>query len=440
MSISTASPYAVQPTRKQVVTATIASLLGWSLDLFDLFVLLYVAPDVGKLFFPSNNATLSLASVYGSFAVTLLMRPLGSGLFGSLADRFGRKRAMITAVVGVGILTALFGVLPTVHQVGILAPILFLILRLVQGICVGGVVASTHTIGTESVSPKWRGLVSGLIGGGGAGIGSLIASIVYAIWSSVFPGPSFDIWGWRCMFFSGILSAVLGVFVFNSLEESPVWQQAKHQEAQETQEALKTPVRTVFRDYWKILFINLMITVGGGSGYYLTSGYLPTFFKVVNKPPHGIASVALIAASLVVILAAVLVGHLSELVGRKPVFLTTGVIALIAVPFLYHGMATTHSPGALVAYALILVFLGNAAYAPIVAFLNERFPTQVRSTGTGLSWNMGFAVGGMLPTFVSLAAGTTSNLPTALTAFLMAALALYVVGALIIPETRGHFE
>lgn len=437
MSISTASPYAVQPTRKQVVTATIASLLGWSLDLFDLFVLLYVAPDVGKLFFPSSNPTLSLASVYGSFAVTLLMRPLGSGLFGSFADRFGRKRAMITAVVGVGILTALFGALPTVHQIGALAPILFLFLRLCQGICVGGVVASTHTIGTESVSPKWRGLVSGLIGGGGAGIGSLIASIVYAIWSSVFPGPAFDVWGWRCMFFSGILSGVLGVFVFNSLEESPLWQQAKHVEAQE---APKAPVRSVFTTYRRILFVNLMITVGGGSGYYLTSGYLPTFFKVVNKPPHATASMALIAASLVVILAAVLVGHLSELVGRKPVFLTTGVIALVAVLFLYHGMATTHAPGALIAYALILVFLGNAAYAPIVAFLNERFPTKVRSTGTGLSWNMGFAVGGMLPTFVSLAAGTTSNIPTALTIFLMAALALYVIGALVIPETRGHFE
>ncbi|SIS94118.1 MFS transporter [Alicyclobacillus vulcanalis] len=437
MSISTANSYAVQPSRKQVVTATIASLLGWSLDLFDLFVLLYVAPDVGKLFFPSSNPTLSLASVYGSFAVTLLMRPLGSGFFGSFADRFGRKRAMITAVVGVGVLTALFGVLPTVHQVGVAAPILFLVLRLIQGVCVGGVVASTHTIGTESVSPKWRGLVSGLIGGGGAGIGSLIASIVYAIWSSVFPGPAFDVWGWRCMFFSGLLSAVLGVFVFNSLEESPLWQQAAHSQ---TTPVPKTPVRTVFRDYGRILVVNLMITIGGGSGYYLTSGYLPTFFKVVNKPPHGTASLALIAASLVVIFAAVLVGHLSEMVGRKPVFLTVGVVALIAVPFLYHGMATTHSPRALITYALVLVFLGNAAYAPIVAFLNERFPTQVRSTGTGLSWNMGFAVGGMLPTFVSLAAGTTTNIPVALTAFLMSALALYLVGALIVPETRGHFE
>ena len=157
--------------QRQVMGAVAASCLGWALDLFDLFVLLYVAPVVGRLFFPSEHAMLSLAAVYASFAVTLLMRPLGSALFGSYADRRGRKGAMIVAVVGVGLSTAAFGLLPTVAQVGLLAPILFLLLRLVQGVFVGGVVASTHTIGTESVAPKYRGAVSGLIGGGGAGLG-----------------------------------------------------------------------------------------------------------------------------------------------------------------------------------------------------------------------------------------------------------------------------
>src|SRR6266851_1352450 len=108
--------------KRQMVTAIVASSLGWSLDLFDLFILLYVAPIVGKLFFPSDHPTLSLAAVYASFAVTLLMRPFGSALFGSYADRHGRRNTMIVAVVGVGVSTALFGVLPTIDQVGILAP------------------------------------------------------------------------------------------------------------------------------------------------------------------------------------------------------------------------------------------------------------------------------------------------------------------------------
>src|SRR3984893_17776981 len=160
--------------------------LGWSRDLFDLFTLLYVAPVVGALFFPSSVPTLSLAAVYASFAVTLLMRPVGSAVFGHYADVHGRKNAMFIAIVGVGFSTAAFGLLPTIAQAGYLAPALFLILRLVQGVFVGGVVASTHTIGTESVSPDRRGAMSGLIGGGGAGIGAVLAPFVFLVLSSVF--------------------------------------------------------------------------------------------------------------------------------------------------------------------------------------------------------------------------------------------------------------
>jgi len=216
---------------RQMRNAVIASLLGWSLDLFDLFILLYVAPVVGALFFPSSVPTLSLAAVYASFAVTLLMRPVGSAIFGHYADVYGRKNAMFVAIVGVGISTAAFGVLPTIMQAGYLAPALFLVLRLVQGIFVGGVVASTHTIGTESVSLERRGAMSGLIGGGGAGIGALLASFIFLVTSSIFPGEAFAVWGWRCMFFSGLLSSLLGWFIFTNLEESPFFKERQKQRA-----------------------------------------------------------------------------------------------------------------------------------------------------------------------------------------------------------------
>src|SRR5580700_11162465 len=111
---------------RQMRNAIIASVLGWSLDLFDLFILLYVAPVIGTLFFPSTNATLSLAAVYASFAVTLLMRPIGSAIFGHFADVHGRKGAMLVAIVGVGVSTAAFGALPTIIQAGFAAPIMFL--------------------------------------------------------------------------------------------------------------------------------------------------------------------------------------------------------------------------------------------------------------------------------------------------------------------------
>ncbi|MCL6637204.1 MAG: MFS transporter [Alicyclobacillus sp.] len=433
--------------RRQMVSAITASVLGWSLDLFDLFVLLYVAPVVGTLFFPSNNAVLSLAAVYASFAVTLLMRPLGSGLFGSYADRRGRKRAMTVAVVGVGIATAVLGLLPTYPQAGVLAPILFLVLRLVQGVFVGGVVASTHTIGTETVGERWRGAMSGLIGGGGAGIGSLIASVIYLIVSQAFPGPAFAVWGWRCMFLTGLLSSLLGLFVFRWLEESPLWlQQAqqRHRPHDRTEAAAApavSPVRTVFSArYLPTLLVNLMIVIGGGAAYYLTSGILPTFLKVINKTPQVASSGILMLASVAAIVSAVLFGYLSEVTGRKKMFIVLAILELVGLPWTYAHLAMATALGAVTWLSVLLAFLGNAAYAPILVFLNERYPTAIRSSGTGLSWNMGFAVGGMMPTFVTLASGQTSNLPHTLAVFAVVLFVLYLIGALIVPETKGRFD
>ncbi|MFC4275684.1 MFS transporter [Achromobacter aloeverae] len=434
---------------RQVAGAVIASCLGWALDLFDLFVLLYVAPVVGRLFFPSQHAMLSLAAVYASFAVTLLMRPLGSALFGSYADRKGRKGAMILAVVGVGVSTAAFGLLPTVAQVGLLAPVLFILLRLVQGVFVGGVVASTHTIGTESVSPRYRGAVSGLVGGGGAGIGALLASLVYMAMSHLFPGDQFDVWGWRCMFFTGLISSVLGLFIFNRLEESPLWKKVAAEKAAKAEQARRekavavqrSPLRTLFAgEYRAVLLVNLLLTIGGGSGYYLTSGYLPTFLKVVNQAPSGIAADILMACSVAVIVVALAIGHLSTFIGRKRTFLLVGIVQVFGLPALYMSLQNAQTPMQIGVYAVLLASLGCASFAPILIFLNERFPTAIRATGTGLSWNIGFAIGGMMPTFVSLVASTPAELPSTLAIFAGVISVLFVIGACIIPETLGRLD
>ena len=301
--------------KNKMVTAIVASLLGWSLDLFDLFILLYVAPVVGKLFFPSAVPTLSLAAVYASFAVTLLMRPVGSALFGSYGDRYGRRGAMIVAVVGVGIATALFGALPTINQIGIAAPIIFIILRLIQGIFVGGVVASTHTIGTELVPPHWRGAMSGLIGGGGAGIGALVASIAYFVATEAFPGDAVRRVGLA-------LHVLLRDHQFACSASSSSTSSRNRRSGPSCRpraaKVLRAPVRALFsREYLPVLLVNLLITIGGGAGYYLTSGYLPTFLKVVSKLPSAQTSAILIAGSFVVIIASVLAGHLSHLVGAQ---------------------------------------------------------------------------------------------------------------------------
>lgn len=430
---------AVEVPPRQVAAAISAAVFGWSLDLFDLFIILYVAPTIAPLFFSTKSPTLSLASVYGAFAVTLLMRPVGSALFGAYADKHGRKRAMVIAVFSVGVATALMGAIPTIGQIGVAAPIIFLILRLVQGTFVGGVIASTHTIGTETVAPRWRGLLSGFIGAGGAGLGGLMASGVFYFVSSIFAGPSFAVWGWRVMFFSGILSSILGIFIFRSLEESPLWTRLK----QEGVRVEKAPVRALMSPQYRwTVMANLAIVIGGATQYYLTSGYLPTFLAVINHLPKPAIGSVLVLSNLLIVITAPLVGHLSELIGRKSLFLAMGVLNLILLPFLYVTLSGlgANRVGEVTWLVLAITTLGNASFTPVLVFLNERFPTSIRATGTAVCWNVGFAIGGITPTFVTGLAQGLAGIPHSLLLVLVGAIIVYLVGGLIVPETRGRFE
>lgn len=423
--------------------AVIASCFGWGLDLFDLFILLYVAPAVGKHFFPSHEPMLSLAGAYAAFAVTLLMRPLGSALFGSYADRHGRKGAMILAVAGVGVATAAFGLLPTVEMIGVWATILFLLLRLIQGIFVGGVVASTHVIGTESVPERWRGMMSGAIGGGGAAIGTLLASIAFMAVSHFYPGESFNETGWRFMFFCGLITSAIGLVLFRGLVESPHFREAQEAKAAkaraEKQVIGRSPLKTLLAnpDYRTRFLVNLLLSTGAGASYYLTAGYLPTYLKLVNGLSGPAASSIMLMGSIAGAISSIGLGELSQHVGRKKAFLAIGVVCLFALPVLILNLGSA-TGAAVTAYALAISFLGSAGFAPLMIFLNERFPTEIRSTGTGLSWNVGFALGGIMPTFVSLASATPADIPHSLAIFLTATGAIYLLGGIVAPETKGR--
>lgn len=441
MTMRAAASSAPSTDARHMRSAIVASTLGWALDLFDLFLLLYVAPVIGALFFPSEYPTLSLAAVYASFAVTLLMRPVGSAVFGRYADMHGRKGAMVVAMVGVGVSTAAFGLLPTIQQIGVAAPVLFLILRLVQGVFVGGVVASTHTVGTESVPAHWRGGLSGLIGGGGAAIGSLLASITFLAASWAFPGDAFAVWGWRFMFFAGLLSAVLGLYIFRNLEESPYFRRLQEERASRRDAAPAAPLRTLFSGgYRGIMLVNVLITFGSGAGYYLTSGYLPTVLKVVNGVPNRTAALILMATSVAAFVSAVSVGMLSDRIGRRPTFLVAGALAIVLLPLLFLGLGAATGSTRIALFALAIAFIGNAGYAPVLIFLNERFPTAIRASGTGLSWNIGFALGGMTPTFVSLASPNVAAIPLSLAVASAAAYAVFLVGCAFTDETKGRFQ
>ncbi len=139
-------------------------------------------------------------------------------------------------------------------------------------------------------------------------------------------------------------------------------------------------------------------------------------------------------------ISAVLVGALSDAIGRKKTFILAGLCMIVLLPVCYLGLAETKDTGMIAFYVLAIAFLGNAGYAPVLIFLNERFPTEIRASGTGLSWNIGFALGGMMPTFVSLAAGSPAQIPMTLSIFVVVIFVVYLIGAFLVPETKGNFR
>jgi MHS family proline/betaine transporter-like MFS transporter len=278
--------------------------------------------------------------------------------------------------------------------------------------------------------------MSGFINGGGVGLGALFASTAFYIASSTFPGDAFDVWGWRVMFFAGILNSVFGVLIFGALEESPIWKAMDR-----TQSKSPAPLRMLCSaPHAAVLGINVLMIAGSGVCYYLTSGYMPTFLKLVKEVPNSTASLILIVGSLVTIVGQTSAGHLSEAIGRRRVFVLIGLVNVIALPACYLLLGRTNDIGMIALYSLVVTFLANAAIGPVMVFLNERFPTAMRASGTSISWNLGFALGGLAPTFVSLASGSVQGLPVTLAAFCAAGALIYLTGALIVPETKGKFS
>lgn len=273
--------------------------------------------------------------------------------------------------------------------------------------------------------------------GSGGGIGGLLAAFAFWVMSSLFPGPAFETWGWRCMFFTGILSSIFALFIFRNLNESPFFLEMqktkpKHQ---------KTPLRTLFSaEYRGIMLLNVMIVTGAAAMFYLTSGYLPTFLGVVNKIPKPVAADILMWAGVVTILVPILSGHLSEVFGRRKIVLASAIINFVVFYFAFDALAEAKDLSTITFWALLITFFGNAVYGPLLIFLNERFPTSIRATGTALCWSIGFALGGLVPTFVSALSPQVQDIPSRLWLFMAGSAFIFFLGGLIMPETKGKFR
>lgn len=368
------------------------SWLGWALDGYDLVLMLFVISSVSQLFFPAEDLKLSLLATFATYAITLVVRPLGGALFGIIGDKVGRKRAMIITIIGFSIATFSTGLLPTWQAIGIVAPMLLIILRFSQGLFAGGEWGSGAVISMESVPRSSRGIVSGFIQSGFP-FGFLIASMTYWVVSSLYQNDAFIETGWRIMFFTGIIPSLLALVLRLKMGESKVWVEKLKQKSIE-----KTPLKKVVSGiHRKPFFMALIITTGLMYAYYASIGFMPTLLSDYVHLGRSEIAIMMTAATFSSIIGYVFSGWVSQKIGRiRTIGIFSVLTVILAVPLmigLYHASSISER----IFYNSVLIMIATSGFGPMPAFLSEKFPTQIRNTSAGFVFNSGLIIGAWAP-------------------------------------------
>ena len=368
----------------------IGSFLGWSLDGYDIVLMLLVIPSISQLFFPSKDPVFSILATFASYTVTLIMRPLGSVIFGIYGDKFGRKKSMIITILGFSVATFAVGLLPTYAVVGVFAPILLIMVRLIQGIFAGGEWGSGAVLTIESIPKQKRGLLSGFLQSGFS-FGFLLAAISFQIITIAFPGDMFGEIGWRILFFTGIIPGFVALFVRISMDESPLWIKKNKESGLE-----RTPLRSiVFGIHRKEFLLCAAIMTGLVYMYHGSISILPTYLEQFGNFDKRQIALIMIYATASSWVGMILTGWLSQKIGRKKsmlVFVSASI--LVSIPL---ASAILENAYGLMVYVVMFAFVISTASGPIPAYFSERFPTQIRNSAAGFSYNAGLLFGSWSP-------------------------------------------
>jgi len=418
---------------KEQKSIVLGSWLGWSLDGYDLVLMLLVIPLISILFFPAEDPTFSLLATFAAYIITLIMRPFGGAFFGNFGDKHGRRKAMIITIMGFSGATFATGLLPTWQMVGFMAPILLIGLRLMQGFFAGGEWGSGAVITMETVPKEKRGILSGFLQSG-FNFGFVIASIVFFGTVSMFSDEQFVEIGWRIMFFTGIIPGLVALFVRFRMNESQVWLAKQKQVKIE-----KSPLKKLLsnKDGRKKFFFSLILMTGLMYAYYTSIGFYPTFLQNYVEIEKSEVSILMVIGTTTSLFGQIFTGYLSQKIGRKKTIAFFAIAAMtVAIPTFY-GLYYTESVYERVAYTIILIVVATTGFGPIPAFLSERFPTEVRNSASGFIYNGGLIFGSWAPLIaVTMISKNTELVPILLGINVIVGSVIILIGAKINPETR----
>jgi len=373
--------------RSQRRRAVVASTVGTTIEWYDFFLYGTAAALVfPKLFFPDSSAYVGVLAAFGTQFVGFAARPIGAAIFGHYGDRVGRKSALITTLMLMGVGTFLIGCLPTHAMIGFLAPVLLTLLRLIQGIGVGGEWGGSVLLSMEWGSAKRRGFMASWPQLG-VPLGLLASTGMVKLMSNV-SGDSFETWGWRVPF---LLSAVLvgvGLYVRLRVMDSPDFTAVK-----KTQKVVKQPVLQVIRTQPREILTSAFVRMSEQAPFYLFITFVLAYgTKKVGFTKDELLTDTMIAATLGLI-SVPFFGFLSDLIGRRLMY-GIGIVSTAIFAFPYFGLLNTKVAGMALLAIVVSLLVHDMQYGPQAALIAENFGTNVRYSGAGLGYQLASVIAG----------------------------------------------
>lgn len=422
----------------------LASLIGTTIEFYDFYVYATAAVLVfPHLFFPSEDPTTGLLASFAVFGAAMVARPVGAVIFGHLGDKRGRKATLVGALLTMGVATFLIGVLPTYQMVGWLAPLLLVILRIGQGFALGGEWSGAALVATEN-APKGKRALFGTFPQLGAPIGFIIANGLFLIIAAILPSddpsmPSeaFLEWGWRIPFLFSVVMVIVGLWVRLRLVESTAFTKAKQEG-----KVQKTPLVSVFKLHWRKLILGTFFMLATYVLFYLMTTFSLSYGRApLDAPVAGLGYsyttfvLMLIGGVVFFGIFTLVSGPLADRYGRRKtlIVVTSAIIVfgLVWVPLLDAGFA-----GVMI-WLVIGFSLMGFTFGPMGALLPELFPTNVRYTGSGISYNVSSILGAAVAPFIAVALWSAGGgSPFWVGVYLSAMAVLTLVALIVSKETK----
>ncbi|HEX4647302.1 MAG TPA: MFS transporter [Steroidobacteraceae bacterium] len=413
--------------RRAVIAATVGTAIEW----YDFFLYSVVTGLVfAKLFFPKSDPLVGTLQAFAVYAVGFVARPVGAAIFGHYGDRIGRKAALIATLLLMGIATFLVALVPTYDQVGIWGAILLTVLRFIHGVGVGGEWGGSVLLSMEwARSSKSRGFIASWPQFG-VPCGLFLANLAVLTFSRL-SGDQFLRWGWRVPFLLSVVLVAVGLYIRLGILETPVFSRLLA-----TRKVEGAPLREVLRRHPKEIVLSMFARMAEQAPFYIFTAFVFTYGVETLKVPRDFLLLAVLTASILSFVSIPLFGHISDLIGRKKMYLLGAVVTLV-FGYIYFGLLGTGSHSLIFLAIVLSLIPHDMLYGPQAALIAESFKGHVRYSGASLGYQLSSVIAGGPAPLVAAWLFSTYHSPYAIAAYIAACAVITLIATSLMTDYTG---